>query len=111
MGAVKAKETALAALETRPEHIKCIYRAAKACLILDEFEEREGLLEKGKKLEPENAALLKVEADLRTKQRKYEAKSKRLEELNLFGDLDYPDLVKERAEKRKKDEYEETWEY
>jgi len=108
---VKAKETALASLETRPEHVKCLYRASKACLILDDFEECEQLLERGLKVEKDNVVLKRVEAELNLKKRRYEAKSKRMAETNIFDDLAYPDLVKAKAEKEAEEDYEETWTY
>lgn len=111
--AVKAKETALAALETRPEHMKCLYRAAKACFLLDDFQECEELLKRGFALEQENAALRRLDAELKQKQRKYEAKSKHIAQKQsmMFEDMGYPDLVAERVAQRAKDEYEDTWTY
>lgn len=106
----KAKETAQASLEMCPRHIKCIYRAAKACMLLDEFDECESLLKRGLGLDPANSALLKVEADLGQKQRRYEARSKKLAGC-VFKDLDYPDLVAEKAQQVAEWEEQETWRY
>jgi len=109
---VAARESALAALEFKPEHVKSLYRAAKAHLILDEFDECENMLKKGLSLESDNAALQQVEAELRHKRRQYEARSKKVAG-KVFQGLDYPDVAaqkaKEQAEEEAKLAEEERW--
>lgn len=107
--AVAAKASAEAALEIRPEHMKCLYRLAKASLTLDDFDGCEDALNKGFALDAENAALMQVQADLKHKNMVYQARSKKMAG-KVFGGLEYPDLMAEKIaekERRKKEEEEE----
>lgn len=78
--ATAAKDAATAALSVNADHVKALYRAAKACFLLDEFEECEVALQRALGLEPENASLLRLDADFKRKKLKYANKSKRLAE-------------------------------
>jgi len=75
-----ARDAATVALSINADHVKALYRGAKACFLLDEFEECEVALQKALGLEPENASLLRLDADFKRKKLKYANKSKRLAE-------------------------------
>merc|ERR1719193_542362 len=94
--AVAAREAATTVLDFCPEHVKGLYRMARATLQLDDFTECEAAIEKGLKLEKDNAALLKVQAELRHKQQRYAAKSKKVAAAaaRVFESLDYPEPKK-----------------
>mmetsp|Transcript_64106 Transcript_64106/g.185799 ORF Transcript_64106/g.185799 Transcript_64106/m.185799 type:complete len:431 (+) Transcript_64106:88-1380(+) len=104
-----AKASARTAVDFSPEHVKALYRLARACLQLDEFDECEEALQRGLKVDAKNAALLQIEAELRHKQKKYEAKSKKVA-AKVFDGLDYPNATEEAAKKKAAEkEAEPTW--
>mmetsp|Transcript_4038 Transcript_4038/g.9470 ORF Transcript_4038/g.9470 Transcript_4038/m.9470 type:complete len:386 (-) Transcript_4038:28-1185(-) len=83
--ALKAKDAATAALEVDPDHLKGLYRAAKACFLLDEFVECEAALQRAQGLEPENPGVARLYAELRRKKKEYTARSKRVA-TKVFGE-------------------------
>mmetsp|Transcript_635 Transcript_635/g.1790 ORF Transcript_635/g.1790 Transcript_635/m.1790 type:complete len:409 (-) Transcript_635:62-1288(-) len=87
---VAAKQACTEALTFSPSHVKALYRAAKACLALDEFEECEAAIKKALSIEPDSAVVMRVGEELRRKKKVYEAKSKKMNQ-RLFQGLDYPD--------------------
>mmetsp|Transcript_37374 Transcript_37374/g.79293 ORF Transcript_37374/g.79293 Transcript_37374/m.79293 type:complete len:454 (+) Transcript_37374:107-1468(+) len=107
---VEAKGAAQTSLDIRPEHMKSLYRLAKAALQLDEFELCESALQRGLKLEAQNAALLQVQADLNHKKLKYQARSKKVAG-KVFADMDYPDLIAEKAKAEEEYKKMDTWSY
>lgn len=84
--ATQAKEAAQGALVMAPGHVKSLYRLAKACLLLDEFQECEDALRQAREADPENAGVRQVELELRRKRQKYSSKSRKLAEA-VVGDL------------------------
>jgi len=63
---------------------------ARACLLLDDFAGCEDAIRRGLQADAGNAALQKVAAELRLKQKKYEAKSRRVAGL-VFEGSDAPE--------------------
>lgn len=78
--AAAARDAATAALSVNTNNVKALYRGAKACFLLDEFDECEVALQRALALEPEDASLLRLDADFKRKKVKYANKSKRLAE-------------------------------
>jgi len=78
--ATAAKDAATVALSINTDHVKALYRAAKACYLLDEFDECEIALQRALGLEPRDAKLLQLDAEFKRKKQKYATKSKRLAE-------------------------------
>mmetsp|Transcript_9878 Transcript_9878/g.18703 ORF Transcript_9878/g.18703 Transcript_9878/m.18703 type:complete len:436 (-) Transcript_9878:19-1326(-) len=78
--ATAARDAATAALSVNTNNVKALYRGAKACFLLDEFDECEVALQRALALEPEDASLLRLDADFKRKKVKYANKSKRLAE-------------------------------
>merc|ERR1740121_829692 len=82
-----AKDAVTAVLQLRPDHVKAIYRGAKACYLLDDFEECEVAMQRVLELEPDNAAVKRLQADLKRKRQKYATKSQRMAS-RLFAGMD-----------------------
>eukprot|EP00929_Paragymnodinium_shiwhaense_P007619 TRINITY_DN111528_c0_g1_i1.p1 TRINITY_DN111528_c0_g1~~TRINITY_DN111528_c0_g1_i1.p1 ORF type:complete len:422 (+),score=168.27 TRINITY_DN111528_c0_g1_i1:120-1385(+) len=75
---LEAREAASAVLEERPEHLKALYRLAKAQLLLHEFDECEALLKKAQEVDAEDVSVKKLWLELRKEKQNYAKKSKEL---------------------------------
>jgi len=90
---IAARETTKLTLAMNPMHVKANYRAAKAYLALDEFDECEAALKRALEVEPENASVKRLFLELKRKQIGYEAKMRKVRE-KMFQDVRYPDSAK-----------------
>jgi len=84
-----AKKAAIAALEIDPNHVKGLYRGAKAAYLLDEFEECEASLVRGLQVEPKNEGLQRLQADFHRKRQRYATKDKRMTK-KMFESFELP---------------------
>eukprot|EP00930_Biecheleria_cincta_P045024 TRINITY_DN31025_c0_g2_i1.p1 TRINITY_DN31025_c0_g2~~TRINITY_DN31025_c0_g2_i1.p1 ORF type:complete len:431 (-),score=97.29 TRINITY_DN31025_c0_g2_i1:82-1374(-) len=73
-----ALENAKISVDLCPEHPKALYRAARACLELGEFEECDRFLVKLTPMQPEDAGIKRLVADLAKARNKHAAKCKKL---------------------------------
>lgn len=71
-------ENAKIAVDLCPKHPKALYRAARACLELGEFEECDEFLAKLTPIQPEDAGIKRLVADLAKARNKHAAKCKKL---------------------------------
>lgn len=72
-----ALENAKIAVDLCPKHPKALYRAARACLELGEFEECDGFLATLTPIQPEDAGIKRLVADLAKARNKHAAKAKK----------------------------------
>jgi len=75
---VEAKEAATGVLECNPDHVKALYRGAKAAFHLHDFEECELALKRAHELQPDNVSVRQLQGELRKAKREYAEKSKRI---------------------------------